>query len=38
VNDPEDVTLKLLLDQGLPADAVPLLRELGYEGWHVSEF
>jgi predicted nuclease of predicted toxin-antitoxin system len=38
VNNPEAVSLKLLLDQGLPADAVSLLRELGYECWHVSEF
>lgn len=38
MNNPEAVSLKLLLDQGLPADAVSLLRELGYECWHVSEF
>ena len=38
MNDPEAAPLSLLLDQGLPADAVSLLRELGYECWHVSEF
>ena len=30
--------LKLLLDQGIPADAVPLFRSLGYQCRHVSEF
>ena len=29
--------MKLLLDQGLPADAAGLLREAGYECLHVSE-
>jgi predicted nuclease of predicted toxin-antitoxin system len=38
VKDPAAVPLRLLLDQGLPADAVSLFRELGYECWHVSEF
>jgi predicted nuclease of predicted toxin-antitoxin system len=30
-------SLKLLLDQGLPAEAASLFRELGYECSHVSE-
>jgi len=30
-------TLRLLLDQGLPADSAPLLRDLGYDRLHVSE-
>ena len=30
--------LQLLLDQGLPADAAPLFRTLGYVCHHVSEF
>jgi predicted nuclease of predicted toxin-antitoxin system len=29
--------LKLILDQGVPADAAHLFRQLGYECWHVSE-
>ena len=29
--------LKLVLDQGVPADAAPLFRQLGYECQHVSE-
>jgi len=29
--------IKLLLDQGIPADAAPMFRQLGYEGRHVSE-
>jgi predicted nuclease of predicted toxin-antitoxin system len=38
VSEPDSVPLKLLLDQGIPADAALLFRELGYECWHVSEF
>ena len=38
MSNADSVPLKLLLDQGLPADTAPLLRALGYESWHVSEF
>ena len=30
--------MKFLLDQGMPADAAPIFRSLGYECRHVSEF
>ena len=32
-----DPPLKLLLDQGIPADSTQLFRTLGYECWHVGE-
>lgn len=30
--------MKLLLDQGVPAEAAVLFRQHGFECWHVSEF
>ena len=29
--------IKLILDQGLPADSAEMFRELGYECWHASD-
>jgi len=37
VNGSELISVKLLLDQGMPADASLLFRNLGYECRHVSE-
>ena len=37
MSDPDPVPLKLLLDQGIPAEAALHFRQLGYDCWHVSE-
>ena len=37
MSDSQPAPLKLLLDQGIPADAAILLRERGYDCLHVSE-